>query len=149
MEPPWKCEGPPCSHVLRWWITMAVITQLSLSRWPIHTSARYLHIKKQLASYKNTQTHTQRNTGAEYQQRWLCLTLWQRWWLLFLVFLLAFISFCDELYKAPLYNKPNQRTCKQTQPAPNSVFEEDKSLFISSEAVGKKGVGKNLILFWR
>lgn len=82
MEPPWKYEGPPCSHVLHWQIIMAVITQLSLSPWHIYTPVRYLHVNKQLASYKNTQTHTQRNTQAEYKQRWLCWTLWHRRWLL-------------------------------------------------------------------
>lgn len=82
MEPPWKYEGPPCSHVLHWRIIMAVITQLSLSPWHIYTPVRYLHVNKQLASYKNTQTHTPRNTQAEYKQRWLCRALWHRWWLL-------------------------------------------------------------------
>lgn len=49
----------------------------------------------------------------------------------FFEFLCAFISFCDKLHKAPLYDKSNQtvqRTRKQTQPAPNSVFKENKLL---------------------
>lgn len=53
----------------------------------------------------------------------------------FFVFLCVFTSFCDKLYKAPLYkaqpNRPEvQRTRKQTQLAPNSVFEENKLLFL-------------------
>lgn len=134
MEPPWKYEGPPCSPVLHWRIIMAVITQLSLSRWHIYTPVRYLHINKQLASYKNTQTHMQRNTQAEYKQRWLCRILWHWWWLLclslcFYVFSPVFVTSYIKLHCI----KPNQtvqKTSKQTQPAPNSVFEENKLLFL-------------------
>lgn len=160
MEPPWKYEGPPCSHVLHWRIIMAIIIQLSLSPWHIYTSGRYLHIKKELASYKNTQTHTQRNTWAEYKQRWLCLTLWHCWWLLFLsssfyvlssVFVTSYIKLhCMTSPTKPSRGHVNKLSQLQTVSSRRtSYYLFSPPCFISSEAVGKRGVGKNLILFWR
>lgn len=73
----------------------------------------------------------------------------------FFEFLCAFISFCDKLHKAPLYDKSNQTVqsvnkLSQLQTVSSrrtSYYLFSPPCFISSEAVGKRGVGKNLILF--
>lgn len=62
---------------------MTAIICLSLSLWRLYTSLKYLHIKKQLASYKNktkqNQTKPMQQNQVEYIGLKSCLTLCDQW----------------------------------------------------------------------
>lgn len=142
-----RSEAPLCSHVQHCWIVRAVLIRLSRSPWHIYTSVRYLHMTKQLASYKRTMKQNQ----AECKQLWSCLTLRHWWWLLFLplcfyalssVFMTSYIKLHCMTTPTKLsrghVNKLSPKQCLQGEQVTNSSVFSFYLLWGSGEERGKK-----------